>query len=135
MIGASALAIRLGAPVLVGNGISILFLLFWCAIVPRVSALEAASFAGLFAVATSLHANPYEAALLAPAMFWVMTNVREPLRTWIVAIAYGVGGLSVFRWYIAFDPMAVIVALGAVSYLVFRMVSPSSSGSLKAATS
>lgn len=121
----SALAIRLGVPTLFADGVSAVVLLVWCGIAARAPLFEAASFAGLFAVATSLHANPHEAALLLPAIFYVMTNVSEPWRTRIIAITYAIGGISIFRWFIAFDPVTIVVALGAFFYLAFRLVRPS----------
>ncbi len=124
LINPSALAIRLGLPALLANGLSAVMLIVWCTIVVRVSLLEAASFAGLLAVATSLHSNPHEAALLLPAIFYVMTNVREPWRTRIVGIAYAIGGVSIFRWFIEFDPVTLLVALGAFFYLALRLVYP-----------
>jgi Glycosyltransferase family 87 len=128
LINPSALAIRLGMPALFADGISAGLLIVWCRIVTRVSLLEAASFAGLLAVATSLHANPHEAALLLPAIFYVMTNVAEPWRTRIVAIAYAIGGISILRWFIAFDPVTLLVAIGTISYLVIRLVHPHAGG-------
>lgn len=124
LISTSALIIRLGAPALFANGLCAAMLLLWCAIAIRVRLLEAASSAGLFAVATSLHSNPHDAALLIPALFFIMTNVAEPWRTWLVATAYAIGGISIFRWFIEFDPVSILVAVGAVSYLAFRLLLP-----------
>jgi hypothetical protein len=126
LISSSALAIRLGVPVLLANGVSAALLLTWCSITVRVSQLEAASFAGLIAVATSLHANPHEAALLIPSVFYVMTRVNEPWRTVIVAVAYGTATISVyFRAFIApFDPVTLLVALSTLCYLAYRLWHP-----------
>jgi hypothetical protein len=77
----------------------------------------------LVAVATSLHSNPHDAALLIPALFFIMTNVAEPWRTRLVAVANAIGGISIFRWFIQFDPVSLIVAVGAVSYLTLRVLS------------
>jgi hypothetical protein len=121
LISTSALAIRLGLPALAANGMCVVLLLLWCVVAARVSPLEAASFAGLLAVATSAHANPHEAALLLPAILYVMTTAREPWRTRIVAVAYVIGGLSIFRWFISFDPVALLVALGSLSYVAFQL--------------
>lgn len=124
LINTSALVIRLGVPTILANALSAAMLLVWCLIALRVSILEAASFAGLFAIATSLHSNPHEAALLVPALFFIMTNVAEPWRTRLVAVAYAIGGISIFRWFVEFDPVALLVAVGAVSYLTFRLLYP-----------
>lgn len=124
LINTSALVIRMGAPAILANGFSVAMLLVWCAIAVRVPMLEAASFAGLMAIATSLHSNPHEAALLVPALFFIMTNVAEPWRTRLVAVAYAIGGISIFRWFIELDPVALLVAVGAVSYLTYRLLYP-----------
>lgn len=124
IISISGLAMRLGLPRLIANGICALVLVLWCIIAARVPLLEAGSSAGLIAVATSPHANPYEAALLVPAIFFVMTRVAEPWRTRLVAIAYVVSGISIVRWFVPFDPVTVLVAAGTFGYLAFRLTPP-----------
>jgi Glycosyltransferase family 87 len=126
MIGTSALATRLGAPALLANAICAALLLAWCIIVIRVTMIEAASFAGLLAIAISPHAFSYEAALLVPSLFYIMTKVREPWRTRIIAIAYVTGGISILWLVINFDPLALLVSLGALCYLAVRLMYPSS---------
>jgi Glycosyltransferase family 87 len=133
-IGVSTLASRMGAPTLIASGLTAALLLVWCTIAARVSMLEAASSAGLIAVATSPHANPYEAALLAPALFYVMTRLAEPWRTRIIATVYIAGGASVVRWFVPFDPMAIVVALGTLGYLAFR-IAPATRARAKRPTS
>ena len=126
LINPSALAIRLGMPALLADGISAGVLIISVQHRFTGSVVGGASFAGLLAVATSLHANPHEAALLLPALFFVMTTVGEPLpwRTRVVAIAYALGGISIFRWFISFDPITLLVAFGTLSYLAVRLVYP-----------
>jgi hypothetical protein len=125
LVNASALVMRLGLPALVANGTSVALLLAWCVTAVRVSLLEAASFAGLFAVATSTHANPHEAALLLPAIFYIMTNATEPWRTWIVAVAYVAAFISNSNDVIVlahgFGPLVLMISLGALLYLGVRL--------------
>jgi Glycosyltransferase family 87 len=121
LINISAVAIRSGAPVLLANGMCAALVLLWCVIAVRVSALEAASFAGLVAVATSPHANPHEAALLIPSIFYVMTNVSEPWRTWIVSSTYVLGvSIMLLVWPNGLAPLVFTVAFGLLSYLASR---------------
>lgn len=129
LISLSGIATHFGLPVLLGTAMDVLLLAFWCLTVPKVSLLEAASFAGLFAVATSFHANPHEAALLIPAVFYVTTNVVEPWRTWIIVVAYLTAGpISYLRLYIGFAPVALVCAIGAISYVALRLASKGNAG-------
>jgi hypothetical protein len=122
LISFPGLAERLGMPVPSANALAVALLLAWCAIAARASLLEAASFAGLFAIATSAHAFSYEAALLSPSLFYVMSNVAEPWRIRIIAVAYGLGTLSILWFVVDFDPVAVLVSLGALTYVAVRLV-------------
>jgi hypothetical protein len=125
LINVSALAMRLGLPMVLANGISAVLLLAWCGIAVRVSLLEAASFAGLFAVATSTHANPHEAALLLPSIFYIIAKVAEPWRTWIVVIAYLAAFIAnsndVILLAHGFGPLVLLIFFGALFYLGVRL--------------
>lgn len=124
VISISGLTMRLGLPRLIANGICAVVILLWCIIAVRVPLLEAASLAGLVVVATSPHANPYEAALLAPAIFFVITNVAEPWRTRIIVTAYVISGISIMRWFVSFDPVTILVVVSMLGYLAFRFAFP-----------
>ena len=128
------MALRLGLPTLFANGISVVLLLAWCSIAVRVSLLEAASFAGLFAIVTSTHANPHEAALAVPSIFYIMTNVSEPWRTRIVAVAYVTAYIS--NWVRVpahgFEPLVFLILFGALAYLSVRLTYPGAHDSLNA---
>jgi hypothetical protein len=134
LINASALAMRLGLPMLFANGISVVLLLAWCSIAVRVSMLEAASFAGLFAIATSTHANPHEAALALPSIFYIMKNVAEPWRTRIVAGAYVTACISNYLRVSArgFEPLVFLILFGALFYLRMRLRHPGAHNPLNA---
>jgi hypothetical protein len=56
--------------------------------------LEAASMASVLGIATSLHAWPYEATLLLPAVFFAMANATEPWRTRVIVASYVVAALA-----------------------------------------
>ncbi|HEY1746926.1 MAG TPA: hypothetical protein VGG11_09220, partial [Xanthobacteraceae bacterium] len=56
--------------------------------------LEAASMASVLGIATSLHAWPYEATLLLPAVFFAMANATEPWRTRAIVASYVVAALA-----------------------------------------
>lgn len=60
----------------------------------RLPALEAGSMTALVGIATSIHAWPYEAALLLPAIFYAMLRIAEPWRTPLVGAAYGIAALA-----------------------------------------
>jgi hypothetical protein len=124
LINASALTMRLGLPMLFANLISVVLLLAWCSIAIRVSLLEAASLAGLFAIATSTHANPHEAALALPSLFYIMKNVGEPWRTRIVAGAYVAACISNYLRVVArgFEPLVFLILFGALLYLGMRLL-------------
>ena len=133
-INVSALAMRLGLPMLFANLISVVLLLAWCSIAIRVSLLEAASFAGLFAIATSTHANPHEAALALPSLFYIMKSVGEPWRTRIVAGAYVAACISNYLRVVAhgFEPLVFLILFGALLYLGVRLRHPGAHNPLNA---
>ena len=121
LISVPALLSRIGLPLWLATALGVGMLGAWCFTALRASALEAASFAGLFAVATSAHANPHEAALVVPALFYVATRISDPWRIRIICLAYAIGGSSVVRWMINFDPVSLLLAVGALCYLVLRL--------------
>jgi hypothetical protein len=130
LIGTSSLLNRLGIPLFAAGGLSLALLLVWCFVAVRVPLLEAASLAGLVAVATSAHANPHDAALLVPSLFYLMTIVSEPERTSIVAIAYVGAWVSGYVRVAArgFEPLVFLVTIGMLSYLVVRLTHPVARG-------
>jgi len=76
--------------------------------------VQAASLAGAIGVATSPHAWPYDAAMALPALFWVAANVREPVRTRAIVVAYAIAPLWLAAHVLGFDPFAIVVIVGAV---------------------
>lgn len=119
-IGSIGLLLHLGIPQTVATPSALAIGIAGCVALARVSMLEAVSMTGMLAIATSAHALPYEAALLVPALFYVMTHVSEPLRTRIIVIAYATAGLSILRWRIDFDPISIVVVAAAVAWILYR---------------
>jgi Glycosyltransferase family 87 len=77
-----------GASQALAVGVAVAIAIAAIPLLMRGSLLEAASLTSLLGVATSLHAWPYEAALLLPAVYYAMGRLREPARTRIVIAAY-----------------------------------------------
>lgn len=74
----------------------------------RVPLLEAASFAPLIALASNSHTLPYDAALALPALFYLMTNAAEPLRTRLICALYLAAPLWLLSGVFHFDVLAVL---------------------------
>lgn len=91
----------------------------WLAAIPllaRRPLLEAASMAPLVGLSLSTHAWFYEAAVLLPAIFFVMRAVAEPLRTRLVAAAYlfvAFGSVTPHLGHF----LAVVCAAGTIAWL------------------
>lgn len=118
LIGVTALAIQMGAASTTGLLISASLLVAWIPVVWRSTALEAASFAGVLAVATSAHANAYEASMLLPALFYVLLELRGRLRAWIFSSAYVIGATSIYmRAWTHLFPMRFLVLILTLGYL------------------
>jgi hypothetical protein len=88
------------------------------ALLRKLPPLDAASLTGLIGIAASPHAWPYDAAVLLPALWWVMTRVAEPWRTRIVVAAYAIAPLWLASNVLHVDPFALVVIGGAVAVLV-----------------
>jgi hypothetical protein len=83
----------------------------------RAPLLEAASMAGLIGVAVSPHAWPYDAVLLLPGIFYVITSITGRWRTQLVAAAYVIAPMWVFSSLFRFDPLAIVVLGGTALWL------------------
>lgn len=79
----------------------------------RTRMLEAASMTSTIGLATSVHAWPYEATLLLPAVFFAGVGVHEPWRTRVVIAAYVVAALALVVPYAAHS--LALLPLGAVA--------------------
>lgn len=88
------LLLSAGAPIAVALAGAVAVFAAAVPLLGRRPAIEAASMAGAVGVATSLHAWPYEAVVLLPAVFYGMGRLSEPARTWIIAGAYVVATLA-----------------------------------------
>ncbi len=84
----------------------------------RVNLVSALALTSLLAVAISVHALSYEAAIALPAIFYLMTLLREPARTWLVVAIYLVALASMFTIPgIAWNLQAVVV-LGLTAFFL-----------------
>jgi hypothetical protein len=88
------LLLSAGAPLAFALGAAIVLLVAALPLMARRPAIEAGSMTAAIGLVTSIHAWPYEATLLLPALFYTMTRFREPVRTTIVATAYVVAVLA-----------------------------------------
>ncbi|HEV8445316.1 MAG TPA: glycosyltransferase family 87 protein [Gemmatimonadaceae bacterium] len=75
--------------------------------------VQAASFAGAIAVATSPHAWPYDAAVALPGLFWIAAKGQEPARTRAIVVAYAVAPTWLAAHVLGFDLFAIVVIGGA----------------------
>jgi hypothetical protein len=84
----------------------------------RVNLVAAFALTSLLAVAISVHAWSYEPAIALPAIFYLMTFLREPARTWLVVASYLVALSSMFTIPgIAWNPQAIVV-LGLTAFFL-----------------
>jgi hypothetical protein len=88
------LLLAAGAPLGLAYSVAAAVLIAAIPLLARVSALQAASMTPLVGLATSIHAWPYEAALLLPAVCYATVRIPEPLRTQVVGAAYLVATLA-----------------------------------------
>ncbi|HEY1429255.1 MAG TPA: glycosyltransferase family 87 protein [Candidatus Tumulicola sp.] len=96
-------------PIAVGIGIA----LFVVAIprLLRADLVSSLAIVSLLCVAISPHAWHYAAAVALPAVFYVLRNVENPARTWIVGFAYVVGAVSLINLpgITNWNPEAIVV--------------------------
>jgi hypothetical protein len=85
---------------------------------PRVSALEAASMAGLVGLAASPHAWPYDAAVALPAVFFVIKTVAEPWRTRIIVGTFATAPLWLASIVMHIDLLAFAIIGAAIAWLI-----------------
>jgi hypothetical protein len=119
-----AILVRLGVPASIALGLAVLLFLGVLPRLARVDAVEALSLTSLFAVALSAHVWMYDAAIVLPALFYAMSRLREPWRTWLVVIAY----LLAAAWMpivfvLRFNPIA-IVTIGSALLAAIALYSP-----------
>ena len=109
-----ALLMRAGVPAAYALGIAVLCFVAVLPGLTRGSDVAALSLASVLALAVSPHAWMYDAALVLPALFYAMRALAEPARTWIVAGAYAIAAFWMpIVWLTRFNPLAIIVVLGA----------------------
>ncbi len=90
-------------------------------LVTRTSILEGACLITLAGLATSPHANPYEIALMLPAIFSAMLAVPEPARTRVLVALYVLitAGLCVpYAWPLA--PVLLVASAAALTAFLYR---------------
>ena len=84
----------------------------------RMPLLEAASFTPLLALAASPHVLPYDLALAAPAVFYLMTHASEPLRTRLICVLYLLAPLWLLSGVLRFDVLAIICDGLAIAWIL-----------------
>ncbi|MGB6741605.1 MAG: hypothetical protein WBE59_14225, partial [Candidatus Cybelea sp.] len=93
------LLLSAGVPPMLAIGAGIGVLLAALPLLARRPAIEAGSMTAAIGLATSIHAWPYEATLLLPAVFFIMIRLAEPARTPIIAATYVVAALALVLPY------------------------------------
>jgi hypothetical protein len=107
----------LGAPHALAYAAGGALLIAGLASMKRVSLLEAASMMTLIGLASSPHAWPYDAAIIVPAVFWVMSEVEEPWRTRLIAVAYAIAPTWLLSNMIHFDLLSALIIGGAGAWI------------------
>jgi hypothetical protein len=79
--------------------------------------IEACSLALLAGLAASPHTLPYDLALALPAVFFLMTHMREPLRTRVICMLYLIAPLWLLSGILHFDVLAVICDGLAIAWI------------------
>jgi hypothetical protein len=79
--------------------------------------LEAASMVGLLGLAASPHAWTYDATLALPAIFWMMTALKDPWKTRLVIAAYLIAPIWLLREQLHFNPLALVTIGATVGWL------------------
>jgi hypothetical protein len=118
----------LGAAAAVGLGYALLILAV--IFLARRPILEGACVITLVGLALSPHANPYEAAMMLPAIFYAMLAVPEPWRTRVIAALYLLITCTFIPngWWLA--PLLVVGS--AVAFLLFLYRRPRASAAQSA---
>jgi hypothetical protein len=77
----------------------------------RANLVSSLAIVSVLCVAISPHAWHYAPAISLPAIFYIMRSVNEPARTWIVAVAYVIGCISLIHLpgYTTWNPEAIVV--------------------------
>lgn len=90
--------------------------------VRRAEPIEAASAACLAGLALSPHAWAYDAALAAPMIAYVAARVDEPARTRALIVLAALAPLFVIAPQLHFDPLALLVCGGTLSWIAWRLI-------------
>ncbi|HEY1746925.1 MAG TPA: glycosyltransferase family 87 protein [Xanthobacteraceae bacterium] len=102
---------------------SLALLLLSVPLLARAPALVAGSLAPLLGLAAAVHAWSYAAALILPALFFVMTSVPNPQRTRLIALIYALGGIGVAM---SIGGLALtVVCLGGAGWALWTAYKPS----------
>jgi hypothetical protein len=80
--------------------------------------LEVSSTMPLLALASSVHAYMYDAALALPSLLYVMSCLAEPWRTRLVLLAYTIAPSWILAPWIRFQPLAIVVVGGSILWLL-----------------
>jgi Glycosyltransferase family 87 len=84
--------------------------------------LEAASMAGVVALAGSLHAWPYDLAIMVPAICYVATRSSNAPREAILLPAYALAATWwLVIWRLPFDPLAIVTTGAMLIWFIFGL--------------
>jgi hypothetical protein len=131
--GVTTILLRLGVP---GALVALVATLVVAASVPRLARApdrEAYAAACLLGLVVSPHAWSYDAVLVLPMIFAVVTRGREPARTRLVCAAYAIAPLLLFAHEIGFNPLSFVVIGGFAIWLAQRPIFHRGPGHLLAA--
>ena len=107
-------------PVFVGLASGAVVLVIALPPLARVSALEAASMVTLVGLAGSVHAWPYSAAVMLPAVCYAMTRLSERLRLPVIIAAYVCAAIGVSTAYGGYA-LAIICVGGTLWWLLANL--------------
>lgn len=107
-IGVPQLLLRAGVSQAAGMLAGAVLFVLSLPLLARSTVLAAASFTPLLGLALGPHTLPYDLALALPAIYYLATHLREPLRTRFVCAAYGLAPLWLLSAVLRFDVLAVI---------------------------
>lgn len=112
------LLLRAGMPQLAAMICGAVVFLVGVPLLARAPLLEAASFAPLLGLAALPHTLPYDLALMLPALYYLITHAKEPIRTRGIIAIYVIAPLWLFSGILRFDVLAVVCDGLALIWLV-----------------
>lgn len=116
-ISIPSLLIRGNVPASIAIFAGVAFFVLAIPLFVKMAPIEACSLALLAGLAASPHTLPYDLALALPAVFFLMTHMREPLRTRVICMLYLIAPLWLLSGILHFDVLAVICDGLAIAWI------------------